>query len=349
MAFATRRRRRHFDEDADMMDEAGDMVPEELSLEAIADVKAESMSEWINTPAVRRTIASEFKSFLLEYTDDHGTSVYGQRIKSMGLRNEESLDIGYGHLAETKAILAYFLANCPSEMLAIFDKVALDVTLLHYPAYERIHLEIHTRVADLPTLFTLRDLRQQHLNCLVRVTGVVTRRTGVFPQLKYVKFTCGKCKASLGPFKQDSNAEVKINFCFSCQSRGPFTVDSEQTVYRNYQKMTLQESPGTVPPGRLPRHREVILLWDLIDSAKPGEEVEVTGIYKNCFDPSLNTKNGFPVFATVIEANWVVKSHDDLAAFRLTEEDEKLMRRMSREDNITEQVSVVRDNTLLNL
>ena len=46
-----------------------------------------------------------------------------------------------------------------------------------------------------------------------------------------------------------------------------------QTVYRNYQKMTLQESPGSVPAGRLPRHREVILLWDLIDSAKPGEEI----------------------------------------------------------------------------
>jgi hypothetical protein len=37
--------------------------------------------------------------------------------------------------------------------------------------------------------------------------------------------------------------------------------------------MTLQESPGSVPAGRLPRHREVILLWDLIDTAKPGEEV----------------------------------------------------------------------------
>jgi DNA replicative helicase MCM subunit Mcm2 (Cdc46/Mcm family) len=46
-----------------------------------------------------------------------------------------------------------------------------------------------------------------------------------------------------------------------------------QTIYRNYQKMTLQESPGSVPAGRLPRHREVILLWDLIDTAKPGEEV----------------------------------------------------------------------------
>ena len=52
-----------------------------------------------------------------------------------------------------------------------------------------------------------------------------------------------------------------------------YTNRSLQTVYRNYQKMTLQESPGSVPPGRLPRHREVILLWDLIDRAKPGEEI----------------------------------------------------------------------------
>ena len=40
--------------------------------------------------------------------------------------------------------------------------------------------------------------------------------------------------------------------------------------------MTLQESPGSVPAGRLPRHREVILLWDLIDSAKPGEEIVIS-------------------------------------------------------------------------
>ena len=46
-------------------------------------------------------------------------------------------------------------------------------------------------------------------------------------------------------------------------------------MYRNYQRLTLQESPGSVPPGRLPRHREVILLWDLIDTAKPGEEIVI--------------------------------------------------------------------------
>lgn len=50
-----------------------------------------------------------------------------------------------------------------------------------------------------------------------------------------------------------------------------------ETVYRNYQKITVQESPGTVPAGRLPRHKEVVLLHDLINRARPGEEVMVTG------------------------------------------------------------------------
>ncbi|CAD6931960.1 unnamed protein product [Tilletia controversa] len=58
---------------------------------------------------------------------------------------------------------------------------------------------------------------------------------------------------------------------------------------------------------------EVILLWDLIDSAKPGEEIEVTGIYRNNFDAALNTKNGFPVFVTVIEANHVSTQADTYA------------------------------------
>lgn len=333
-----RRRRYHYDEEQDDVDMADDIMNEELSLEALQDVKASSLTDWVAQPAVHRTVAREFKSFLTEYTDEHGVSVYGTRIRTLGEVNAESLEVSYDHLAESKAILAYFLANAPAEILKIFDTVAMDVTLLHYPDYERIHSEIHVRITDLPVQYTLRQLRQSHLNCLVRVSGVVTRRSGVFPQLKYVKFNCNKCGVTLGPFQQESNVEVKISFCQNCQSRGPFSLNSEKTVYRNYQKLTLQEAPGTVPAGRLPRHREVILLWDLIDSAKPGEEVEITSIYRNSYDAQLNNKNGFPVFATILEANYVVKSHDQLAGFRLTEEDERDIRAMSREPKIVEKI-----------
>src|SRR3569833_1459052 len=332
-----RRRRHHYDEDPDE-DMDGDIMDEELSLEALQDVKSSSLTEWVSQPAVQRTIKREFKAFLTEYTDESGSSVYGNRIRTLGEVNAETLEVSYDHLSSAKAILAYFLANAPTEMLKLFDEVAKDVVLLRYPDYERIHSEIHVRIFDLFVFFTLRQLRQSHLNCLVRVSGVVTRRTGVFPQLKYVKFDCTKCGVTLGPFQQESNVEVKITYCQNCQSRGPFTLNSEKTVYRNYQKLTLQESPGTVPAGRLPRHREVILLWDLIDKAKPGEEIEVTGIYRNNYDAQLNNRNGFPVFATILEANNVVKSHDQLAGFRLTEEDEQEIRKLSRDPQIVDKI-----------
>lgn len=112
----------------------------------------------------------------------------------------------------------------------------------------------------------------------------------------------------------------------------------EQTAYRNYQKLTIQESPGTVPPGRLPRHREVICLCDLIDKAKPGEEIQVSGIYRNNFDASLSTKNGFPVFATIIEANHIHKNEDPFAAFNLNEEDKQQIKELAKDKDISRRI-----------
>ncbi|KAF9888146.1 MCM DNA helicase complex subunit [Aspergillus nanangensis] len=332
------RRRRHlYDEEREDI-EMGDDGIEELSIEELGDVKAANVTDWVVQPQVLRSVYREFKAFLTEFIDELGASVYGNKIKTLGEVNSASLEVSYDHLTKAKPTLSYFLANEPTEILKVFDQVALDVTLFHYPQYHDIHNEIHVRITDLPVVHTLRQLRQSHLNCLVRVNGVVTRRTGVFPQLKYVMFICGKCGTTLGPFQQEASQEVKISYCQNCQSRGPFTVSSEKTVYRNYQKLTLQETPGSVPAGRLPRQREVVLLADLIDSAKPGDEIEITGIYRNSYDAHLNNKNGFPVFATIFEANHVVKSHDQLAGFHLTEEDEREIRALSRDPEIVDKI-----------
>ena len=48
-------------------------------------------------------------------------------------------------------------------------------------------------------------------------------------------------------------------------------------------------------------------MGDLCDTCKPGDEIELTGVYSNSYDSSLNTKNGFPIFATVIIANHIVR------------------------------------------
>jgi len=232
-----------------------------------------SLAEILTIDKFRRRIARDYQRFLTTFTDENGHSVYHARIKTMCSANHESLEVSYLHLVESNAFLAKLVANVPAATLEIFDEATMRIVLRLFEDYDRIKSEIHVRITDFPSIDQLRDLRYNHLNTLVRVSGVVTRRSGVFPQLKMVKYDCGRCGAILGPFVQDLNEEIKINSCSECEARGPFTVNASQTVYRNYQKITLQEAPGSVPAGRLPRHKDVILLWDLIDSGRPGEMI----------------------------------------------------------------------------
>ena len=177
------------------------------------------------------------------------------------------------------------------------------------------------------------------MGCLVKVSGVVTRRSPVFPQLKACKYTCTHCSYVLGPFTMgDEEHRMKGVPCPSCQSKGPYLLNTEETIYCNYQKVTLQESPGSVPPGRLPRHKEVILQWDLIDIARPGEEIEVTGTYATTYDSNLNAKSGFPVFATVIEANHVQKREELFSSKMLTDEDRRDIVALSKDPQLIQKI-----------
>jgi DNA replication licensing factor MCM2 len=217
--------------------------------------------------------------------------------------------------------LAIWLAEEPSLMLPVLNEVCLDVTLELFPDYHLIHSVIFARIKELPVEDQLRDLRMIHMNSLIKIRGVVTKRTGVFPEYSKIFYRCS-CGDIKGPIYHSNAHEGKsfLGQCVVCQSNGPFTVDEVNTVYRNYQKMTIQETPGTVPPGRVPRQKEVYVLNDQVDSARPGDEVEITGIYINRFDYFANVKHGFPVFSTIIEANYIRRFGDE-DIIELTEED----------------------------
>ncbi|MCL7034055.1 hypothetical protein MKW94_030662 [Papaver nudicaule] len=300
-----------------------------------------TLREWVTRDEVRRLIAKKFKEFLLTYENSRnqqGDFEYIRLINEMVSANKCSLEIDYKQFIYIHPNIAIWLADAPQSVLEVMEDVAKSVVFNLHPNYKNIHQKIYVRITNLPVYDQIRNIRQIHLNTMIRIGGVVTRRSGVFPQLQQVKYDCSKCQAVLGPFFQNSYSEVKVGSCPECQSKGPFTVNIEQTIYRNYQKLTLQESPGIVPAGRLPRYKEVILLNDLIDCARPGEEIEVTGVYTNNFDLSLNTKNGFPVFATVVEANYVTKKQDLFSAYKLTQEDKDEIEKLAKDPRIGERI-----------
>ncbi|XP_013421596.1 DNA replication licensing factor mcm2-like [Lingula anatina] len=329
------RRRRLAERAAEGMGEDEEMIE---SIENLEDMKGHSVREWVSMLAPRTEIKNRFKNFLRTFVDEKGHNVFREKIRQMVEGNKESLVVDYNHLASEEQVLAFFLPEAPTEMLKIFDEAAKEVVLTMYPNYEKIVKEIHVRISDLPLVEELRTLRQLHLNQLIRTSGVVTSTTGVLPQLAMIKYDCNKCNFILGPYYQSQNQEVKPGSCPECQSSGPFEINMEQTIYKNYQRITIQESPGKVPPGRLPRSKDAILLDDLVDTCKPGDEIELTGIYNNNYDGSLNTANGFPVFATVIQANFITKKDDKMVVGALTDEDIKAIVALSKDQRIGERI-----------
>jgi DNA replication licensing factor MCM2 len=309
------------------------------SIENLEDTRGMTVREWVVQIAPKREIYNRFKNFLRTCTDEKGRNVFRDKIRTMSEENKQSFEVDYHLLAASEQVLAYFLPDAPLEMLEIFNEAAKQVVLSMFPAYERIAKEIFVRITDLPLIEDIRSLRQLHLNQLIRTHGVVTSTTTVLPQLSLVKYDCVKCKYILGPFVQNQTEEVKPGSCPECQSSGPFSINMEETIYQNYQRITVQESPGKISAGRIPRSKDAILLGDLCDSCRPGDEIELTGVYTNSYDGSLNIANGFPVFSTVIMANHILKK-DNWASIGsiLTDDDITKILDLSKDHRIAERI-----------
>ncbi len=320
------------------------------------------LTEWVDEARTRREIESRFRRFLNTYyegienvtqwrRENEGRDgvdlrdcpyprlnpVYKEKIRAMCGANSASLEVSYGHLGDMQSLLAIWLTDMPKKMLEIFDGVLQRVVTREFPHYGRIAKELHVRIIDLPICDKLRDLRQSDLNSLIRVSGVVTRRSSVSPQIKAHMYDCERCGLSYGPYESSTLRPM------GCQSGGcanaPLKLNQHKSEYRNYQRLTLQETPGSVPPGRVPRYKEVELLGDLIDTARPGEEIDVIGIYMHTENVQAlkKDKNGFPVFSTNIQANSIQKRNATANA-GLSEEDKRRVKELSQDPSIAERI-----------
>lgn len=291
------------------------------------------LSTWITDQKTVRYIKRTFKRFLNTFKDESGNLVYHRRLQKMCSTNSQSLEVNYGHLTISVPTLSFWVFESPALILPLLNATAYDLACKMYIGFNDIQPEVYVRIKDFVLEEKIRELRTFHLNTLIKVVGVVTRRYPVYPQLKQVMYDC-KCGNKMGPIYLNEGGDTsKLPKCGSCGASGPFQINQEQTVYRNFQRVTVQESPGTVLPGRVPRYKDVILLADMIDSARPGDEVEIVGIYLSKFDYGMNVKHGFPVFSTFIEANRIRKV-SDIQMNEISSKDKQDIEQLSRRYDI---------------
>jgi DNA replication licensing factor MCM2 len=202
----------------------------------LGDTQGHKISDWVQMPGPHNEVIRHFKKFLRTFkittTTIGGTNkpIYREALRRLVQEQKQSIIIDFEHLMAMDEVLAFFLLGAPEQTLKIFHEALTELCFELYPNHRAIEKELFVRVSNCLQNDNIRDLRVEHLNKLIGISGVVTTSTGVLPQLSIIKFNCQKCGFTLGPFTQNQENEIKPGSCPECQSNGPFELNMEEVL-----------------------------------------------------------------------------------------------------------------------
>lgn len=105
----------------------------------------------------------------------------------------------------------------------------------------------------------LRDMKSIKLGKLTCMRGTVTKTTEVRPELIVGVFRCKYCNRFSKPVEQQFKyTEPKKCAGNNCDSRA-WDLDLVKSEFSDFQKLRVQEDPGKIPPGAMPRSIDIIL------------------------------------------------------------------------------------------
>ncbi|KAE9028216.1 DNA replication licensing factor [Phytophthora rubi] len=173
-----------------------------------------------------------------------------------------------------------------------------------------------------------RGLLASYLTQMVCVHGIVTKCSAVRPKVVRSVHYCKETNAILSREYRDntsiSGAPTSSVYPTKDENGNLLETEFGLSQYKDYQMISMQETPETAPLGQLPRSCEVIVENDIVDKCKPGDRVRVVGIYRPLGGNS--TAASTAVFRTVLiannvqlmgkEVNGIVMSANDLAHVR---------------------------------
>lgn len=109
----------------------------------------------------------------------------------------------------------------------------------------------------------------------------------------------------------------------------------------DHQTISIQEMPERAPAGQLPRGVDVILDDDLVDRAKPGDRIQLVGIYRTLGNRGAGS--GPSTFRTVVIANNIIqlssKSGGGIAQAPITDTDIRNINKIAKKKNVFDLLS----------
>ncbi|KAF7638885.1 DNA helicase [Meloidogyne graminicola] len=182
-----------------------------------------------------------------------------------------------------------------------------------------------------------RTLKSGFLGNLVCCEGIVTRCSLVRPKIVKSSHYCPVTKKIMEKKYTDftsyeaiptSNAYPKED-----ENKNPLETEFGKCIYKDHQIFSMQELPECAPPGSLPRNVDIIADEDLADRCKPGDRVQVIGLFRVLPNKQAGMSTGN--FRSVLIANNVQLMSKELM-LNFEPEDIKQIRKMSRHKDIFE-------------
>lgn len=190
-----------------------------------------------------------------------------------------------------------------------------------------------------------RTLSSHLLNYMVSIEGIVTRCSLIRPKVvKSVHYNESKDKFHFREYQDQTMTNgVTTSSVYPREDDdgNPLTTEYGFCTYRDHQTISIQEMPERAPAGQLPRGVDVILDDDLVDKVKPGDRIQLVGIYRTL--GNRNTNHSSALFKTVILANNVVllssKSGGGVATATITDTDIRNINKVAKKKNLIELLS----------
>ncbi|KAK4662994.1 MCM DNA helicase complex subunit [Podospora pseudopauciseta] len=288
----------------------------------------------------------------MEFLDPHDQHVKGYRadIITMLQKNQRRLVVNIDRVRDHNPEMAEGLLYDPFDFTLAFNH-ALKSIVKALPQARKDQTDddvlYYCAFAGSFGLNTCnpRSLGSQHLNSMVSIEGIVTRCSLIRPKIvKSVHYNETKNIFQWKEYRDQTmtnGATTTSVYPHEDNEGNPLITEYGLCTYRDHQTISIQEMPERAPAGQLPRGVDVILDDDLVDKAKPGDRVQLVGIFRTL--GNRNTNHNSALFKTVLLANNIVllstKSGGGIATAAITDTDIRNINKIAKKSKVFELLS----------
>ncbi|KAI3763420.1 hypothetical protein L1987_53879 [Smallanthus sonchifolius] len=213
---------------------------------------------------------------------EQGSQEEGRYMKAINLVSEmggDSLDVDANDVFEYDNDLYTKMVRYPMEVLAIFDIILMDMVGRINPLSEK---HIQTRIFNLKNTTSMRNLNPSDIEKMVSLKGMVIRCSSLIPEIREAVFRCLVCGHYSDPIVVDRGRISEPTMCVreECRTKNSMTLVHNRCRFADKQVVRVQETPDEIPEGGTPHTVSLQMHDKLVDAAKPGDRVEITGIYR---------------------------------------------------------------------